>query len=718
MSPADLDARLAELADQRARGVRVADEPTGKSLLAALGIASPERRIARSPAEAGDAAGQLGFPVAVKAIGADLPHKSDVGGVAGPLSTAADVTAAAERLLGGPLGQDGRLLVERWHGDGVACFLGLTFDSEFGPLVTFGLGGIWVELLRDVSYRLAPVDHDGALEMLTRLRSADVLRGGRGQPKVDLDRLAEAIERLSSIAADPRARDVLADVDVNPLLASATGEVLALDCTAVLRTGGHETAVTTPRRDARPAPNLDALLNPSSIAVIGASENTRKPGNVMVRNILSGDYPGRVYPVNPRAERIAGLPCYRTVADIPEPVDLAIIILGRPQVLDAVRACAAAKVRGVAVITAGFGEGDEWGREAQDQLRAEVAEAGMAAIGPNTLGLVGMSGRVRASFVPFDHWDDGPVALVAQTGVYAGAVIEQIMHRPVQRIGIRWTVDIGNRIGTSELDLLDVAAADDQVRVVGLYLEDLLDARALLTHAAEVSGDKPIVLLKPGRTPEGRRATASHTGALAADDDVLDQLVRQHGIVRAGDSEEFTAFLKAFSYVPPARGPNVGVITYSGALGSVATDQIVAEGLNIAEFGPRTLDTLNAISPDWQTLGNPADVWSVAEVDPAEAARVCFSAVLDDPGVDQVLAVLLAVPNVDFEEFRATFAGLRAAHPDKPLHVVMYGGLRDAWTASFEGLGVPVYETMRLAVRSIAATVGYEATRGKAAESR
>lgn len=452
-------------------------------------------------------------------------------------------------------------------------------------------------------------------------------------------------------------------------------------------------------------PDLDALLNPSSIAVIGASTNPRKPGNVMVRNILSGDYPGRLYPVNPRADRIADLPCYPTIADVPEQVDLVIIILGRQHVGDAVRACAAANARAVAIITAGFGEGDEWGRQAQDELAAEIAAAGMAAIGPNTLGLVGMGGRLRASFVPFDHWEDGPVALVAQTGVYAGAVTGEIMHQPFQRIGVRWTVDIGNRVGTDELELLEVVAGDEDVRVVGLYLEELVDARALMTRAAEVSTDKPIVLLKPGRTPEGSRASASHTGALAADDEVLDQLAAQHGIVRAGDSEEFTSFLKAFSYVPPTRGPRVGVITYSGALGIVATDQVVAEGLTMAELGPRTLTTLNAVSPDWQHLGNPADLWSAAEVDPAEAARTCFSAILADPEVDQVLAVMLAVPNVDFDEFREVFAGLRADHPDKPLHLVMYGSLRETWTAALEGLGIPVYETMRLAVRSIGATV-------------
>lgn len=452
-------------------------------------------------------------------------------------------------------------------------------------------------------------------------------------------------------------------------------------------------------------PDPSALLTPASIAVIGASENPRKPGHVMVRNIVDGGYPGMVYPVNPRATAIAGLTCYPSVADIPAQVDLAIIVLGRPFVADAVRGCAQASARAVCIVTAGFGEGDDWGRDTQAELTELVTRAGMAAIGPNTLGLVSMGGRLRASFVPFEHWDDGPVAMVAQTGVYAGAVIEQLMHQPYQRIGIHWTVDIGNRVGTTELELVDVMAADDDVRIIGLYLEELVDARALMTRAAEVSRDKPIVLLKPGRTPEGSRASASHTGSLATDDDVLDQLVAQHGIVRAADSEEFTAFLKAFSYLPPTRGPNVGVVTYSGALGIVATDQLIEEGLRIPDLHDRTLAAMDALTPDWQSLGNPADLWSAAEVAPGQTVRTCLSAMLADPNVDQVLAVLLAVPNIDFDDFRDAFAGLRAAYPDIPLHVVMYGALREKWTAALEGLDIPVYDTMRLAVRSIGAMV-------------
>lgn len=237
-SRSELDGALDALAAARASGARVADEVTGKRLVAALGIGVPAGACAENPADARAVAQAIGFPVAVKVARIDLPHKSDAGAVAGPLGSGGEVTVAAERLLALPLDDDPRLLVERWHTGGAGCFVGLTFDSEFGALVAFGAGGLWVEALRDVSYRMAPVTHRQAGQMIDRLRAAEMLRGARGQPPVDLDALAEVIVRFARLAEDSRARALLVDLEINPLLAAYEGPMLALDCTAVLRPAG------------------------------------------------------------------------------------------------------------------------------------------------------------------------------------------------------------------------------------------------------------------------------------------------------------------------------------------------------------------------------------------------------------------------------------------------------------------------------------------------
>lgn len=236
----DLDSILDELDKARAAGVRVADEADGKRLLAAAGIAVPAGRTATDAAQAVTVARSLGMPVGVKIARVDLPHKSDVGGVRGPLDHDAQVADAAQALLGLSVEGERRLLVERWHTGGAGCFLGLSFDSEFGPLIAFGVGGIWVEMMRDVSYRMAPVDPRQAAAMIDQLRAATMLHGGRGQPPVDLNTLAATISEFSMLAAHPRAHEVLREIEINPLLAAYRGPMLALDCTAVLRTADDE----------------------------------------------------------------------------------------------------------------------------------------------------------------------------------------------------------------------------------------------------------------------------------------------------------------------------------------------------------------------------------------------------------------------------------------------------------------------------------------------
>lgn len=457
--------------------------------------------------------------------------------------------------------------------------------------------------------------------------------------------------------------------------------------------------------------NLQAFLEPNTIAIIGASKDRRKPGNLILRNIVDGNYKGTIYPINPGGGVIEELPVYTSVSEAPAGIDVAIIILARKHVEPALLECVAAGVKSVVIITAGFGEGDEEGKAAQKRFEKIVADSGIVAIGPNTIGYVNKETNLFASFVPFPVWDDGPVALVAQTGIYTGAVIDDLMSKPAQRFGIRLSIDIGNRIGLSELDLLGELAGREDIEVLGFYIEEFENVREFLAKSVEVKCEKPIILLKPGRTEEGTRAVLSHTGSLASDDGILDQLLEQHGIIRATDNEDFMNLLRTFAYYPREVGRRVGIITYSGALGITATDAVVEAGLEIAALGEKTLDTLNELAPDWQDVRNPADLWSVAESDPGRAARLCFPAMLEDPAVDQLLMVLLAIPNVDFEGIREVFDSMRALRPEVPIHVTVQGSLSAAWTAQLEGLGIVVHSSLPAAARSMAALATYAETR-------
>lgn len=462
--------------------------------------------------------------------------------------------------------------------------------------------------------------------------------------------------------------------------------------------------------------DITPFLAPRSIAVVGASTHPAKSGGIILKNIVDGGFPGKIYPINPRAEAILGHRCYPAVAQLPEPCDLAIVVLQRDAVADAVRACVERGVGGVLVITSGFGEAGEQGRAIEASLRAMLEGSATRGLGPNTIGLVSRRARLTATFVAMPTWQDGPVAICAQTGIFAGAVMQEHMNQPYQRLGVGTVLDVGNKLDVDEKDFLAWAQADADTGVVGLYVEGIPDPRAFLKAAEQVARTKPVILLKPGRTASSAAASALHTGSLAVDDRVLAGTLRQHGVVRAGDLADFFDHLHAFACLPLPRGRRVGIVTTSGALGVMAADELDPNGLTLAELAPSTLATLGSVVPAWQPMSNPADVWIALDVvGPRPGIEKPLEAMLADPGVDMVLATVLVPPNADFPEVREVFEGLRDRHPDKPLALVLYGGCRDHWLREIEGLGIPAFSSSRTALRSLAALAGYREWREAAA---
>lgn len=248
MPPSDLADPVARLREAAAAGVAVVDEPTGKALLSAAGVATPAGRVVGDADAAVAALAEIGGPVCLKIVAPELAHKSDIGGVVGPLVSVAEVRAGAVDLLGR---LDGQLLVEAWEIGESHCFVGLSLRGPLGPVVSIGIGGIWVELLRDVAYRAAPISIEEAAEALSGLRGAAVLGGGRGRMPIDLTALAEAVARISRLALDRELRELVGEIDVNPLLARPDGPPVALDCTIVL------------------APTTQTALKPAAVVGMG-----------------------------------------------------------------------------------------------------------------------------------------------------------------------------------------------------------------------------------------------------------------------------------------------------------------------------------------------------------------------------------------------------------------------------------------------------------------
>ncbi len=460
--------------------------------------------------------------------------------------------------------------------------------------------------------------------------------------------------------------------------------------------------------------DLKPLLEPQSVAVIGASSSPEKSGYTLLKNIVEGGFKGAIYPINPKAKEILGHRAYPTIADVPAPVDLAFIVLPREMVAETIRACQAKGVGAAVIITAGFREAGGDGPRYQDELAGVIRAGSTRVIGPNTIGMVTMASRLIGTFVPFQQWKDGPVSILCQTGLFAGAFMNELMRAEVQRLGIGKSLPVGNKIDVDEVDFLAYARRDPATRVVGLHLEGIRDLPRFLNEVKAMAAEKPVVILKTARTEEGARAAASHTGSDPVDRARLDEGLAACGVPRVGDLEEFMLTLKAFAWQPLPRGPRVGVVTWTGAQGVLAMDEIVEAGLHPAAFTEETGRRLAGILPAWQRADvNPVDVWAAAERAAREVTGGTLDAVLADPGTDAVLALILAIEGVDFLEVRQLFEGLKARHPEKPLYLVIYGsGVKARWLRDIEGLDLPVFPNSRLAIAALAAAWRYAAHQG------
>ena len=457
--------------------------------------------------------------------------------------------------------------------------------------------------------------------------------------------------------------------------------------------------------------DITPLVAPRSIAVVGASTNPGKSGGILFANLLAGGFHGPLHPVNPRAETVMNRKAFPGIADIGEPVDLAYIVLPRHLVAEAVGQCIAAGVRAACIITAGFAEAGASGRADQAVLGQQARAGNLLLAGPNTIGMVNAKCGMMGSFVNFPHWQDGGISLFTQTGIFTGALMHQVMGQDAQRLPVGMSIDVGNKVDVDELDFLDYVADDPNTDVIGFYLESINRPRDFLEKAGEVGRAKPIVILKPGRTQAGARASSSHTGALATDDAVLDAGLRQFGVTRAEDEQEFLDMLKAHAMLsrPPGRrfGRRLAIATTSGALGVMATDLAVDFGFRLVDFTPETTARLGTILPDWLAPANPFDFWIGLDMKgPEEAHRVGLSAVIGDANADMVLCTLLAPPNADFAGFGEVMRAIRRDHPGKPIAMVIWGGgARDRWIAAIEGLNIPVFASTRAALRALAALI-------------
>ena len=452
--------------------------------------------------------------------------------------------------------------------------------------------------------------------------------------------------------------------------------------------------------------DMSAILAPRSVAVIGASRDLTSVGGAIVRNLLVGGFTGAVYPVNPQAPAVAGMKCYHAVAEIPDPVDLAVIIVKASLVPSIVDQCAQHGVRGVVVISAGFREVGGGGEALERQLREVIDRRGLTVVGPNCLGVLNTDPAIQlnATFAK-EMPAAGPIAFVSQSGALCTAVLEYARH---EGIGFSKVVSLGNKVNVNELDILWALRDDPQTKVILLYLEDLADGARFIEIAREITGEgpnrKPILAVKAGRTPEGRKAASSHTGALAGSDEAYDAIFAQAGVLRVESVEELFDYASAFAYQPLPRGRRVAIVTNAGGPGIMTTDACVRYGLELAALETKTVEAIRPHVPPTAALNNPIDVIGDAREDRYDAA---LRAVVEDPNVDSVIALATPQAMTDLGAI-GRVVGRVASASHKPV-VACFMGVADvtAGVAVLDQERVPHYRFPESAVRALAAMSRY-----------
>jgi acetyl coenzyme A synthetase (ADP forming)-like protein len=408
--------------------------------------------------------------------------------------------------------------------------------------------------------------------------------------------------------------------------------------------------------------SMKAFFEPRVVAVVGASRQRGKIGSEILHNLITAGFSGIIAPVHPTASNVEGLTTYRRVIDIPQDVDLAIVVVPAAQVLAAVDDCIAKNVRALCVISAGFSECDAEGRAREAQLVERIRRAGCRLIGPNCMGLLNADPAVRlnATFSPV-YPPAGNVAMSTQSGALGLAILDYARRLD---IGISSFVSVGNKADVSSNDLIQYWAEDPRTSVILLYLESFGNPKKFSEIARRVGRTKPIVAVKAGRSAAGSRAAASHTGALATSDAVVDALFRQAGIIRTERLEDLFDVAALLSHQPMPAGTRVAILTNAGGPGILAADACEANGLELSSLSEATRARLRAFLPAAASVNNPVDMLASA---PAEHYSRALAAMLEDNQVDSVIAIFIPPLVTDPEEVAQAIAGIARGVRAKPV---------------------------------------------------
>jgi len=674
------------LSEVKRLGQAALTEVESKEVLTAYGIPVRAGQVAIDPESAVEIAGKLGYPVVMKIVSPDIPHKSDVGGVRVNLGSPEAVRSAFTDIvkkarLEKPKADIQGVLIYQMVPEGVELVIGATFSRQFGHAVMFGLGGVLVEAAADVVFKLVPLTREDSLHMIQEIRGKKILGNFRGKPAVNVNAVADIMEKLSTLVT---AHPEILEVDLNPVIASAAGAIVV---DARMAIGEPKKIADTIYSSEEIITGMKRIFSPEGIAIIGASGDPSKLGYSTVKNTIDGGYKGKIYPINPKADEILGLKCYKSVQEIPGKVDAAAIVIPAKNVADAVKALGEKGVAGAIVISSGFAEiGND---ELQRELVAQAVKSRVRILGPNIFGIYYTPADLCATFCT-PYTEKGPTALSCQSGGVGMAIIG---YSRSNRMGVSAIVGVGNKCDVDEDDLIEFFGQDPNTKVIAMHVEDIKDGVAFVRAAGKISRQKPIIALKAGATTMGEKAAFSHTGALAGDDRIYSAAFAKAGIVRVSNLEDLLDCARSLGKMPIPKGENVLIVTGAGGLGVLLADACSKHQLKLMQLEKDLDQAFRKFIPPFGATGNPVDITGG---EPPETYEATIRLALEDDRVDALILgywhTLITPPMVFAETVIRAKNAVESVKAPKPIVASLSGDIEVERAASLlETHGVPAF---------------------------
>ena len=667
---------------------RVITEESSKEILSEYGIKVPKYALVTNSDEAVQKSKEIGFPLVAKIVSPDILHKTDVGGVKVGLSSEDEVKKAFDDMfnrLKEKFDVKG-VLLEKMVPKGVELIVGLQNDSQFGPSIMVGLGGIYTELFKDVSFRVLPVTKNEAAKMLESLRGKDILKGFRGSTPVDLDMLSEAIVNIGTLGVDMAGK--YESIDFNPVVVYPDSYYV-VDAKIILKDKSSDDAISMASPDSS---YMDLFFNAKSVALIGASPEIGKIGNSVMESLAKHDYKGKVYPVNAKGyPEIMGVKAYKNLMDIEDPVDVVIVTVDLKFVPDLLVECGKKNIHNMVIISGG---GKELGGERaaiEKRVQDLSRELKVRIIGPNCIGIFNGENRLDCAFqghLRMLRPKQGNVSFLSQSGTVGIAFMETS-----DAFGLSKMISYGNRSDVDEADMIHYLAQDPSTNVIGLYVEGLGDGRKFMNSAKNVikQYQKPIVVFKNGRSTKGAKQAASHTGSLGGSFAVISGAFEQTGIISVDSYEELTSALKALTWQPVPKGNKIAMVTNGAGPIIAAIDNFERLNLELAQLSDQTMKSFKEHYPATYVIGNPCDVTGSAS---ADDYRFAIQAFLDDPNIDIVMPWFVFQDDPLEEKIVDILADFQKQKKKPILIGAMGGPFTEKISKKIEEFNIPVYQSV------------------------